>query len=107
MATNARDVGKALATIPGRVGPTAGSALLRLVDLAIDGVYTLPGAKASAAKALQRRGDSEAAVEWLITSHIAMASAQGFATNVGGVVTTIRPTPAAWAGTTAIISDEG
>jgi len=94
MATTARDVGKAIATIPGRVSPTAGSALLRLVDLAIDGVYTLPGAKASAAKALQKRGDAEAAVEWLITAHVAMASAQGFATNVGGVVTTIITTPA-------------
>lgn len=94
MATTARDVGKALATIPGRVSPTAGSALLRLVDLAIDGVYTLPGAKVSAAKALEKHGESETAVDWLIASHIAMASAQGFATNVGGVVTTILTTPA-------------
>ncbi|MHB1011175.1 MAG: EcsC family protein [Propionibacteriaceae bacterium] len=94
MATSARDVGKVIATIPGRVGPTAGSALLRLVDLAIDGVSTLPGAKTSAAKALQKRGDADAAVDWLITSHVAMASAQGFATNVGGVVTTILTTPA-------------
>jgi hypothetical protein len=94
MATTARDVGKAIATIPGRVGPTAGNALLRLVDAAIDGVYTLPSAKVSAARALQRKVDADEAVEWLIGTHVAMASAQGFATNVGGVVTSIIATPA-------------
>lgn len=94
MATTARDVGKAIATIPSKVGPTAGSALLRLVDAAIDGVYTLPSAKVSAARALQRKVDADEAVDWLITTHIAMASAQGFATNVGGVVTSIIATPA-------------
>ncbi len=94
MATTARDVGKAIATIPGKVGPTAGSALLRLVDAAIDGVYTLPSAKVSAARALQRKVDTDEAVEWLIGTHVAMASAQGFATNVGGVVTAILTTPA-------------
>lgn len=94
MATTARDVGKAIATIPGKVGPTAGSALLRLVDAAIDGVYTLPSAKVSAARALQRKVDADEAVEWLISTHIAMASAQGFATNVGGLVTSIVATPA-------------
>jgi hypothetical protein len=94
MATTARDVGKVIATIPGRVGPTAGNALLRLVDAAIDGVYTLPSAKVSAARALQRKVHADEAVEWLIGTHVAMASAQGFATNVGGVVTSIIATPA-------------
>ncbi len=90
----ARDVGKVIATIPSRAGSTAGGALLRLVDLAIDGVYTLPGAKSSAAKTFQRKGDHEAAIESLVVAHVAMASAQGFATNVGGVITTILTTPA-------------
>lgn len=94
MASNPNEVGNAITTIPARVGSTAGGALLRLVDAAIDGVSTLPGAKASAAKALQRKGDAEQAIDTLVVSHVAMAGAQGFVTNVGGLLVTVLTTPA-------------
>lgn len=94
MSTNPRDVGTAITMFSGRVGPTAGGALLRLVDAAIDGVYTLPGAKTSAGRALQRKRDAEEAIDALVMSHIAMAGAQGFVTNVGGLLVTVLTAPA-------------
>lgn len=93
MAT-ARDVGKALATIPQRAIPTAGSMLKRLVDAAVEGIDPLPGAKASAGRYLERRGDVDLAIESVVNQHIAMASAQGFVTNLGGLLTAIVTTPA-------------
>jgi len=93
MAT-ARDVGKAIATIPGKAMPTAGHMLKRLVDAAVDGVDPLPGAKTSAGRYLERRGDVDLAIESVVNQHIALASAQGFVTNLGGVLTSIVTTPA-------------
>lgn len=93
MAT-ARDVGKAIATIPQRAMPTAGSMLKRLVDAAVQGVDPLPSAKASAGRYLERRGEVDLAIESVVNQHIAMASAQGFVTNLGGVLTSIVTTPA-------------
>ena len=64
----------------------AGGALRRVLELAIDGYGKLPGAKASAARQLQRSGGaSDAAIESLIDFHVRLASAQGFVTNLGGV----------------------
>ncbi len=64
----------------------AGGALRRVLELAIDGYGKLPGAKASAARQLQRSGgSSDAAIETLIDIHVGLASAQGFVTNLGGV----------------------
>ncbi len=93
MAT-ARDVGKALATLPQRAMPTAGSWLKRLIDAAVEGVDPLPGARVSAGRYLERRGDADLAIETLVAQHIAMASAQGFVTNLGGLLTAIVTTPA-------------
>jgi uncharacterized protein (DUF697 family) len=65
----------------------AGGVLRRVLELAIDGYGKLPGAKASAARQLQRSGGSvDAAIESLIDFHVRLASAQGFVTNLGGVV---------------------
>ena len=90
---SARDVGKAIATIPGKAMPTAGHMLKRLVDAAVDGVDPLPGAKTSAGRYLERRGDVDLAIESVVNQHIALASAQGFVTNLGGVLTSIVTTP--------------
>lgn len=63
----------------------AGGVLRRVLELAIDGYGRLPGAKASAARQLQRSGGSvDTAIESLIDFHVRLASAQGFVTNLGG-----------------------
>lgn len=89
----AGDVGKLIARGIGPVATmvarpqAAGGVLRRVLELAIDGYGRLPGAKASAARQLQRSGGSvDAAIESLIDFHVRLASAQGFVTNLGGVV---------------------
>lgn len=94
MSNTPLDVGKTLSTLPSSMGGAAGGALLRLFDAAIDGVYTLPGAATSAARAMQRKGDPEEAIEGLVLAHVAMAGAQGFVTNLGGIVTSVLTMPA-------------
>jgi uncharacterized protein (DUF697 family) len=91
---SAQDVGKLIARGIGPVATAvakpqaAGGALRRVLELAIDGYGKLPGAKASAARHLQRAGgSSDTAIESLIDRHVAMASAQGFVMNLGGVAT--------------------
>lgn len=75
-------------------GPSA-NLLRRLADYAIDGVGPLPGARIAAGHALEHKtGDVEAALDSLVRNHVAMAGAQGFVTNLGGVVTAIAAIPA-------------
>ena len=63
----------------------AGGVLRRVLELAIDGYGKLPGAKASAARQLQRNaGSVDQAIDALIEFHVRLASAQGFVTNLGG-----------------------
>jgi hypothetical protein len=88
----AGDVGKLIVRGIGPVAPrvakpqAAGGVLRRVLELAIDGYGKLPGAKASAARQLQRNGGSvDQAIESLIDFHVRLASAQGFVTNLGGV----------------------
>src|SRR5690606_13532897 len=70
-------------------GPVAAGGVLRaVVAAAIDGLGRLPDAKHAAAKHLTRAGgDVDAAIETVIESHIALGSAQGFVTNLGGLAT--------------------
>jgi uncharacterized protein (DUF697 family) len=89
---SAQDVGKMIARGIGPVATAvarpqaAGGALRRVLEMAIDGYGKLPGAKASAARQLQRSGGSpDKAIEALINFHVQLASAQGFVTNLGGV----------------------
>jgi uncharacterized protein (DUF697 family) len=89
---SAQDVGKLIARGIGPVATmvskpqAAGGVLRRVLELAIDGYGKLPGAKASAARQLQRNGGSvDKAIESLIEFHVRLASAQGFVTNLGGV----------------------
>ena len=105
MAT-ARDVGRAVARRLQPVtsgGPqVAGSALRRIVEIAIDGTGPLPGARAAAAKHLDRTGSVEDAIESIIDSHIRLGTAQGFVTNVGGLATAAVFVPANLAGVAVV-----
>ncbi|MFV0430454.1 MAG: hypothetical protein ACK5KO_13625 [Arachnia sp.] len=65
----------------------------QILDLAITGRGALPGAKAAANAHLERRGNPETAISWLVNQHIALAGGQGFATNWGGLLTSIVTIP--------------
>jgi hypothetical protein len=92
---NAAEYGKQLMA---RTPEVAGGMLRSIVDFAIYGNDALPGARTVAARALQGRGDREAAIDALITQHVGLASAQGFLTSVGGLVTLAVGLPANIAG---------
>lgn len=78
-------MGKVMETV-NRATPIAGGALRRMLEVAIDGMAGLPSAKHSASGHLQRTGDVDAAIDSLVATHIAMAGAQGFVTNLGGLL---------------------
>ena len=90
---SAQDVGRMIARSIGpvavRMAPqAAGGALRMILEMAIDGRGALPGAKAAAVRQLQRhRGAVDDAIQSLIDFHVRLASAQGFATNLGGIAT--------------------
>ncbi|MPZ60716.1 MAG: hypothetical protein GEU93_05370 [Propionibacteriales bacterium] len=90
-------VGRALAPAAQRISPEFAAGLVRqALELAIDGVGTrLPGVKATAAKRLDTAaGDVDQAIRDTIESHVRLAGAQGFLTNLGGVVTLTFTIPA-------------
>jgi hypothetical protein len=96
---NAADIGKQVVR---RTPEVAGGMLRGVVDFAIYGNDTFPGAKAVGAKALQARGEREAAIDSLVTQHVSLASAQGFLTSVGGLITLPVGLPANIAGMAAV-----
>jgi hypothetical protein len=92
----AKRVGKALAPNVTRVAPhiTAGF-VQQALDRAIRGVGPLDSAGMVAESALDdNNGDQEKAVRQLIESHVRLAGAQGFLTNIGGLVTLAVMVPA-------------
>lgn len=95
MANAASDFGKQLVT---RTPEVAGGLLRSIVDFAIDGSPAFPGAKATAVRFLQSKGEREAAIDSLVVYHVGMASAQGFVTSVGGLLTLPVGLPANIAG---------
>jgi len=102
---SAADVGKIIARGIGPVATSivtpqiAGGALRRVLEVAIDGYGRLPGAKAVAAKHLQRNsGSVDNAIDSIIDAHVRLASAQGFVTNLGGVAALAIAVPANLAG---------
>ncbi|MGA4506873.1 EcsC family protein [Propionibacteriaceae bacterium G1746] len=99
---NAKDFGKALIATGQKITPTAGGAMRRVLDLAIDGAAGLPGARSSAAGHLDKKNDREEAIDSLVTQHVALAGAQGFATNIGGLITMAATVPANLVGVTVI-----
>ncbi len=77
----------------------AGVTVVRtLLELGIDGVAGMPGAKAAAVTQLQKHGSVDKAVDAVITQHVALSSAQGFMANVGGVLASIVSLPGNLAG---------
>ncbi|MFT3835111.1 MAG: EcsC family protein [Micropruina sp.] len=85
-------------TLVQRAPEVAGNWLRQILEFAIDGYMTIPGAKDAAARALQSRGDHEAALDSLIRQHVGLAGAQGFLTNLGGLITLPVALPANLAG---------
>jgi hypothetical protein len=105
---SAQEVGKMIARgigpVAGIVAPqVAGGALRRVLEVAIDGYGRVPGAKATAARQLQRHGGSvDPAIDSVVDFHVRLASAQGFVTNLGGVVALPVAVPANLAGVAVV-----
>lgn len=78
-----------------RAAPGLNSAFVhQTVQKAVHGVGPLPAAAAAADKQLSEQGgDVDAAIGELIENHTAMAAAQGFVTNLGGLVTVAAAIP--------------
>ena len=93
-------VGKRLAPRITEVAPGLSSSFVReALQRAITGVGPLPAAAAAADKQLhEQKGDVEKAVHEVIENHVRYAGAQGFATNLGGLVTMAVTAPANIAG---------
>lgn len=89
-------VGKRLAPRITELAPGLTTSFVReALHRAIDGVGPMPGAAAAADKQLaEQRGDVERAVHEVIENHVRYAGAQGFLTNVGGLVTATVTIPA-------------
>jgi uncharacterized protein (DUF697 family) len=91
VASTAGNVGKMLARgiapVAAMMAPqAAGGVLRRVLEVAIDGVGRVPSAQQVAAKAMERHvGEVDAAIESIVDSHVRLASAQGFVTNLGGL----------------------
>ncbi|MFT4215828.1 MAG: EcsC family protein [Micropruina sp.] len=85
-------------TLVQRAPEVAGNWLRQILEFAIDGNMTIPGAKDAAARSLQTRGDHEEAVDSVIRQHVGLAGAQGFLTNLGGLLTLPVALPANLAG---------
>lgn len=88
---SAKDVRNAVARrlepVTDRGPRTAALTLRRIAELGIDGGGRFPGARATAAKHLGRQdGSADAAIEAITNSHVRLGSAQGFVTNLGGLV---------------------
>jgi hypothetical protein len=73
------------------------------LNRAIDGVGPLPGAAAAADSQLaEQRGDVDRAIHEVIENHVRYAGAQGFLTNVGGLITAAVAIPANVTGLTLV-----
>ena len=96
----AKRVGKSLAPKVTLVAPqiTAGF-VHQALERAIRGVGPLDGAAALAEKERkEHKGDDAAAIKDIIETHVRLAGAQGFLTNIGGLVTVPVAVPANIAG---------
>ena len=78
-----------------RVAPDLNSGFVhQTVQRAIHGIGPLPAAVAAAEKQLEEQGgDVDRAINELIENHASLAAAQGFVTNVGGLVTMAATIP--------------
>lgn len=92
--------GRFAATRVGRIAPGQTERFLtRVLDRAIAGAGPFDSARDVAAEVLEdERGDVDRAVKHLIDSQTRLAGAQGFLTNIGGLVTAAVTIPANVAG---------
>ncbi|WP_053738469.1 EcsC family protein [Nocardia sp. NRRL S-836] len=58
-----------------------------LLRAGVDGFGPFKSAREAASDALAKKGDETAAIRHLIRTHVALAGAQGFITNLGGLIT--------------------
>jgi len=79
--------------LPQIAAPRLTSAMVRLIDVSIDGMGKFPSAKQSATRALTRKHDVGKAVDSVVRTHVAIAAAGGVVTNIGGIVSAIVGTP--------------
>jgi len=98
------NVGKRLAPKITQVAPGLTTSFVReALHRAIEGVGPLPGAAAAADKQLaEQHGNVERAIHEVIENHVRYAGAQGFLTNVGGLVTAAVTIPANVTGLTLV-----
>ena len=89
-------VGKQLAPRIANVAPGLTTAFVReALARAIQGIGPLPPAAKAADKQLrEQQGDVERAIHEVIENHVRLAGAQGFVTNLGGLVTAAVTIPA-------------
>ena len=89
-------VGKQLAPRIAGVAPGLTTAFVReALNRAIHGIGPLPPAARAADKQLEeQRGDVDRAIHEVIENHVRLAGAQGFVTNLGGLVTAVVAVPA-------------
>ncbi len=96
--------GKAAEAASRQIAPkVAGGFVRQVLDRAIDGIGPLPSAKASAdGRLVDAGGDVEQAISRLIRTHTALAGAQGFVTNLGGITSLAVSVPANVVGVTLV-----
>src|SRR5690606_4694588 len=89
-------MGRTLSPRVTRLAPSLTASFVReALDRAIHGVGPLPPAADAADKQLEeQKGDVERAVHEVIENHVRYAGAQGFVTNLGGLVTAALLIPA-------------
>ena len=98
------NVGKRLAPKITQAAPGLTTTFVReALNRAIEGVGPLPGAAAAADKQLaEQLGNVDRAIHEVIENHVRYAGAQGFLTNVGGLVTAAVAIPANITGLTLV-----
>jgi hypothetical protein len=90
-----KKVGRNLAPKVTKMAPDATAAVIhQILDKAIRGVGRLPGAVTGAEHRLAQYGDAEKAIHAVVERHVRYAGAQGFLTNLGGLVTMTVTVPA-------------
>lgn len=87
-----------------RLAPqVAGGFVRQVLDRAIDGLGPLPSARSSAeGRLVDADGDVEHAIARLVRTHTALAGAQGFVTNLGGLAAVAVAVPANVVGVTLV-----
>lgn len=96
--------GKAATAAGAKIAPkVAGGFVRQVLDRAIDGLGPLPSAASSAeTRLVDADGDVEQALSRLVRNHTALAGAQGFVTNIGGLTALAVSVPANVVGVTLV-----